>query len=74
MKIKIDDDFDLEKIAESGQCFRFNKCGDGYSVNASDKYLFIKEIAPCEYEFDCSKKISKSSGRTISILKLLIKI
>ena len=56
MKIKIDDDFDLEKIAESGQCFRFNKCGDGYSVNASDKYLFIKELAPCEYEFDCSKK------------------
>ncbi len=55
MKIKIDDDFDLEKIADSGQCFRFNKFGDGYSVTASDKHLFVKEISPSEYEFDCSK-------------------
>ncbi|MBR1670579.1 MAG: DNA glycosylase [Butyrivibrio sp.] len=26
MRIKIEDDFDLKKIADSGQCFRFNEC------------------------------------------------
>ncbi|RKM54699.1 DNA-3-methyladenine glycosylase 2 family protein [Butyrivibrio sp. X503] len=56
MKIKIDDDFDLEKIADSGQCFRFNKSGDGYSVTALDKHLFIKQISDNEFDFDCSKK------------------
>ena len=41
MQIEIKDDFDLWKIADSGQCFRFNKCGDGYSVVAGDKYVFV---------------------------------
>ena len=56
MIIKIDDDFDLKKIADSGQCFRLNECGDGYSVTASDKHLFIKQISENEYEFNCSEK------------------
>lgn len=56
MIVKIQDDFDLQKIADSGQCFRFNKCADGYSVVALDKYLFVKEIAQGQYEFDCSEE------------------
>jgi N-glycosylase/DNA lyase len=44
MIIEIQDDFDLQKIADSGQCFRFNMCGDGYSAVAGDKYLFIKKL------------------------------
>lgn len=44
MRITIQDDFDLQKIADSGQCFRFNKCGEGYSVVAGDKYLFRVEF------------------------------
>ncbi len=53
MKIHIEDDFDLARIADSGQCFRFNKCADGYSVVALDKFLFIKDLGCGDYEFDC---------------------
>ncbi len=65
MRIKINDDFDLQKIADSGQCFRFNKCADGYSVVAEDKYVFIRQHgesgieiagADSEYELSCSEK------------------
>jgi N-glycosylase/DNA lyase len=55
MRIKIEDDFDLKKIADSGQCFRFNESGDGFDVLASDKYLFIKEIGNNEYELSCDE-------------------
>ncbi len=55
MIIEIKDDFDLQKIADSGQCFRFNKCADGYSAVAEDKYLFIKEQGEGKYEFSCSE-------------------
>jgi N-glycosylase/DNA lyase len=55
MKITINDDFDLLKIADSGQCFRFNACGDGYTVMAGDKYLFIKQVGENEYDLSCSK-------------------
>ena len=67
MIIEIKDDFDLQKIADSGQCFRFNKCGDGFSVVAGDKYLFIRWISDISdnengnnsigrYELSCDKK------------------
>ena len=56
MKITIEDDFDLKKIADSGQCFRFNELGDGFAVMALDKYLFIRQISEKEYELSCSKK------------------
>ncbi len=55
MKLKIDDDFDLKKIADSGQCFRFNECGDGFSLVAQDKYLFIKKTGEHDYEADCDQ-------------------
>ncbi len=53
MKLEIYDDFDLKKIADSGQCFRFNECGSGFSLVAQDKYLFIKKTGDHEYEADC---------------------
>ena len=53
MKIEIFDDFDLKKIADSGQCFRFNECVDGYEIVASSKHLFIKQTGEFEYELDC---------------------
>ncbi|MBP3197704.1 MAG: DNA-3-methyladenine glycosylase 2 family protein [Butyrivibrio sp.] len=55
MRIEIQDDFDLKKIADSGQCFRFNECMDGFSVVASDRYLFIRHIQDDEYELSCSE-------------------
>lgn len=56
MKIRIEDDFDLKKIADSGQCFRFNEKAGGFSLVAVDKYLFIRQLAENEYEFSCSEK------------------
>ncbi|WP_035784315.1 DNA-3-methyladenine glycosylase family protein [Butyrivibrio sp. MC2021] len=56
MKITINDDFDLLKIADSGQCFRFNACGEGFTVMALDKYLFIKKVGEKEYELSCSEE------------------
>ena len=55
MIVEIHDDFDLQKIADSGQCFRFNKCGEGYSVVAEDRYVFVKEIDNA-YEFSCTEE------------------
>ncbi|MBO6303521.1 MAG: DNA-3-methyladenine glycosylase 2 family protein [Selenomonadaceae bacterium] len=37
------DDFDLEKIAKSGQCFRWEKIGEGYRIIYLDKSLIIYE-------------------------------
>ena len=62
MIVRIEDDFDLRKIADSGQCFRFNECGDGYSVVAGDKYVFVRKATSDDdktgetYEFDCTEE------------------
>ena len=57
MILRIEEDFDLKKIADSGQCFRFNECGDGsYSVSAFDKHMFVSELDDNRYEFGCSKE------------------
>ncbi len=57
MKITIQDDFDLQKIADSGQCFRFNVCKEGlFRAVAKDKCLYIKELGRGEYDFSCSQK------------------
>ena len=55
MIIKIDDDFDLAKIADSGQCFRFNKCEGGYSVAAGNRHVLVKELGKNQYEFGCTE-------------------
>ena len=62
MIIRIDDDFDLKKIADSGQCFRFNECPASvsgnrrYSVASMDRHLFITELSDNSYELDCSEE------------------
>ncbi len=53
--------FDIKKIADSGQIFRFDEIKDGYfELIAKDKLLYIKEISIGEakniYEFECSKE------------------
>ena len=67
MQVRIEDDFDLEKIADSGQCFRFNECGDGYSIVAGDKYLFVKKTGEREYDFSCDEKNLRAFGKTTLI-------
>ena len=71
MILTIRDDFDLARIADSGQCFRFNVCDDpqgisnekgsfdgtpAYRVVACDKLLYIRQIDGSEYELSCSEE------------------
>ena len=44
MRFETEDDFDLDKIAGSGQCFRWKKEADGgYRIIASGKILHIRK-------------------------------
>lgn len=59
MEITIKDDFDLKKIADSGQCFRFNEVpGDPglYSVAAGDRHIFIRDLGGGRYDLDCDER------------------
>ncbi|MBR1421385.1 MAG: hypothetical protein IJ575_10090 [Selenomonadaceae bacterium] len=53
MQIKITDDFDLDKIIESGQCFRPRKIQDRYRFITKNHVLYIRQIED-EYEISCS--------------------
>ncbi len=62
MILKTGDDLDLEKIAESGQCFRWRKLEDGaYMIPSRDRCLIIKKTGEetaegvAEYELDCTR-------------------
>ena len=54
-RVHIDDDFDLEKIRTSGQCFRIIRENDGaYRAVAGDKVVYIKDLGGGDYEVSCS--------------------
>ena len=56
MKITIKDDFDLDKIVYSGQCFRAKKISDDtYGFVTGNNTVEIKKEATC-YSVSCSKK------------------
>lgn len=56
MTVKISDDFDLEKITYSGQCFRPRRLSNGrYLFVTGDKYLIIGEQEQGIYEISCSE-------------------
>ena len=60
MRIEIKDDFDLERIADSGQCFRWQPIeNDGYRIIHGGSCLCIRKIddnglTPV-YELDCTE-------------------
>lgn len=54
--IRIEDDFNLEKIADSGQCFRWHRDGDGFRIPFRDSLLFIRKAGPQDYEIDCTEE------------------
>ena len=57
MIIQTDDDFDLDKIADSGQCFRWEKKEDGtYRIIAGKNCLIISAIGDGSYELDCTEE------------------
>lgn len=53
---KITDDFDLQKIADSGQCFRVKAFPDGtYRFITGSHILYITYLEQNTYEISCSK-------------------
>lgn len=58
--IEIQDDFDLEKIASCGQCFRVKKYGDGtYRFLTGDNILYIRKLDDKTYEISCRHEVWK---------------
>lgn len=54
MLISIQDDFDLRRIAESGQCFRWTQAPDGaYRVIHGQDCLYIASAGENLYSFEC---------------------
>ena len=55
MNIEITDDFDLKKIAESGQCFRWTAMDGSWRIPFRDSCLYISEIGGHMYDLDCRR-------------------
>lgn len=56
METTIKDDFNLNRIARSGQCFRVREFPDGtYRFVTGSYILYIKETAPQQYEVSCDE-------------------
>lgn len=54
MEIKINDDFDLYKIAKSGQCFRVHQMEDGrFRFITGNHVVYIKKISEEKYYVSC---------------------
>ncbi|MGO5314519.1 DNA-3-methyladenine glycosylase family protein [Bilifractor sp. LCP21S3_A7] len=62
MVTEISDDFDLKKIADSGQCFRWTETEDGYEIIAGSHWVRIREESRGNeegrhcLELSCSRK------------------
>ena len=53
--VKITDDFDLEKIVDSGQCFRPKEVSEGvFRFITTDHVVDIQKISNVEYKISCS--------------------
>ena len=54
MQVTISDDFDLQKISDSGQCFRVKELGDGtFRFITGDEVLYIEKLSRARYEVSC---------------------
>jgi len=57
MQTEITDDFDLTKIAKSGQCFRVREFDDGrFRFISKDHVLYLKKTGETTYDLSCSKE------------------
>ena len=55
MEIRINDDFDLKKIVDSGQCFRPKEISSGvYRFVCGENILHLRELGEKIFEADCS--------------------
>jgi hypothetical protein len=54
--IRITDDFDPDRIAQSGQCFRWKKKeGETWRIIAGGACLYLTPLGDDLYEFDCTE-------------------
>lgn len=57
MQIQIKDDFDLDKIADSGQCFRWERQEDeAYHIIHQEHGLVIRPAGEKRYDLSCSEE------------------
>ncbi len=57
MQIIIDDDFDMEKIAQSGQCFRVRHMDDSsWRFITGDNVVYIRDEGDHQFSVSCGKK------------------
>ena len=55
--IQIKDDFDLDKIARSGQCFRWHQAGEhAWRIVHTGQCLTIRALGDGRYQFSCSEE------------------
>ncbi|MCM1090226.1 MAG: DNA-3-methyladenine glycosylase 2 family protein [Butyrivibrio sp.] len=54
MIIQINDDFNLQKIADSGQCFRCKTFGDTYRFITGDNIIYIRQETANHYNVSCT--------------------
>jgi len=55
VKLEIGDDFDLARIADSGQCFRWERRGEGWRILSGSDCLYIAPLGGGAYELDCGE-------------------
>ena len=61
MQVTISDDFDLQKIADSGQCFRVKAFDDGmFRFITGSEVLYIRKLSRARYEVSCPDETWRS--------------
>ena len=61
MQITVEDDLDLKKISDSGQCFRWTEISpDEYQIIVRDKCLRMKTLGESCFDLDCSEEEFKN--------------
>ena len=62
MLVTINDDFDLQKICDSGQCFRCRPIGEStYRFITQHEVLYISQVTSTEYETSCGPDVWKQT-------------
>lgn len=57
MLLSIADDFDLARIADSGQCFRWEPMRDGgYRVLNGARCLYVRRLGDSAFDFSCDER------------------
>ncbi len=55
-KVRIHEPISLQKIADSGQCFRWTKADRGFHIPHGEKDLFIRQSDPFTLEMSCTEE------------------